>query len=416
MSTRGKTPAAPPVYRPQPTPRVLQQKLHPSRQLAPQPKPAPQAKTAPAAPPVYRPQPTPRALQLKPAVNRPAHPPAHAPVKPSGPVAAPVYTPRPGALQGKIPEPRPQPAPRPLNRQTPPTPSPRPAPAALQPKAPPGHRPAQPQAHAQPIIPLRRPGNFPAPAPRVPAAVQAKAAPGGVVQLANKKGTAKTKSRARVTTGRITKPIKTVKKFCSKKDQSGRIVNVRGLVRQGNKRKRVATTKGKTGKKYTTTESSSPLNKFLKAAGILSVLNRFEGGHAIADVFGGPTARTNTFPLPHAFNTITYKKAEARLKKLLDAKKDSTMEVSIEYPEDPLEGFLTSAERNKLLQKVGQVQLEKLEDLFCTVPGWMAWEVNDGKGGHNWTDFDNIRKDLWPTGTRPDNIITKQFVKAVNNL
>ena len=90
-------PVAPPVYRPQPTPRVLQRKTHvavgtaPPRQQSPasaarqQPhKPAPaaaaaiQPKKPPTAPPVYRPQPTPKVLQTKSAL------PAQAP-RASGP-------------------------------------------------------------------------------------------------------------------------------------------------------------------------------------------------------------------------------------------------------------------------------------------------------------------------------------------
>ena len=55
-----KTPVAPPVYRPQPVPKVLQRKLAtaPPRALPIQPK-------RPVAPPVYRPQPVPRVLQPK---------------------------------------------------------------------------------------------------------------------------------------------------------------------------------------------------------------------------------------------------------------------------------------------------------------------------------------------------------------
>ncbi|MDQ3742879.1 MAG: hypothetical protein M3444_00565 [Acidobacteriota bacterium] len=47
-------PQPPPVYRPQPTPKVLQPKAA-----------APQAGKTPAAPPVYRPQPVPKVLQAK---------------------------------------------------------------------------------------------------------------------------------------------------------------------------------------------------------------------------------------------------------------------------------------------------------------------------------------------------------------
>ena len=80
-----RPPAAPPAYRPQPLPKVLQRKVA----NAPQPR-APQSKGGLAAPPVYRPQPTLRCLQLKQAVapppvlvarntNRPAPPPPYRP-------------------------------------------------------------------------------------------------------------------------------------------------------------------------------------------------------------------------------------------------------------------------------------------------------------------------------------------------
>ena len=80
-----KPPAAPPVFKPQNTPKVLQTKMHVANQRVssskatpvappvyrPQTKKIVQAKmaspvrTTPAAPPAYRPQPTPKVLQLK---------------------------------------------------------------------------------------------------------------------------------------------------------------------------------------------------------------------------------------------------------------------------------------------------------------------------------------------------------------
>jgi hypothetical protein len=57
-------PAAPPVYRPQPTPKVLQRKAVGARQ----PTPSPHSNHLPAAPPVYRPQPAPKVLQTKTAI------------------------------------------------------------------------------------------------------------------------------------------------------------------------------------------------------------------------------------------------------------------------------------------------------------------------------------------------------------
>lgn len=65
-ATTARQPVAPPVYRPQPVPRVLQKKSALSQsQTAP-------LTRQPAAPPVYRPQPVPKVLQQKSAVNRPA--------------------------------------------------------------------------------------------------------------------------------------------------------------------------------------------------------------------------------------------------------------------------------------------------------------------------------------------------------
>lgn len=60
-----KQPVAPPVYRPQPAPKVLQRKMATTHQ------PANQTKPAPVAQPAYRPQPTPKVLQAKPSVLQP---------------------------------------------------------------------------------------------------------------------------------------------------------------------------------------------------------------------------------------------------------------------------------------------------------------------------------------------------------
>lgn len=69
-----KLPAAPPVYRPQPTPRVLQTKRSPgqllqSGQITGAPSKTHLAVVRPAAPPVYRPQPVPMVLQRKVALK-----------------------------------------------------------------------------------------------------------------------------------------------------------------------------------------------------------------------------------------------------------------------------------------------------------------------------------------------------------
>jgi len=431
MSTRVKMP--PQVWPPQGQPGMPPN--HPHARGVLQPKPAvPQAKPVPAAPPVYRPQHAPRVLQPK--VNASQHPSAQAKPSPTThalptahtlPTAHPAHAHRPhpaaAALQAK-PHPGHQPScgARPCAHRPPAAPKP-PLPA---PKTPPGFAGAAPRVNtfapraphaAQPKMaaghPLvnRRPPQIPTPAAAKTVPPPAASNPGGAVQLVRR-----TRSKATVKTGTLTTPISAAKKFSSKKEPGGRVKNVRGLVRKGNTRKRVATTKGSKSGKYTTTESSAPINSFLKKAGLYSHLTRLEGGHAIADVYGGPTARTNTFPLPHAFNTITYKKAESSLKKKLSAKRETAMEVSVEYPDDPLEGFLTPAEKRQLAKRVTPAQLRKLEAIFELVPGWMAWEVNNKQGGHNWTEFDNIRKDFWPTGTKPANIINKDFIKAVRKL
>src|SRR5215211_1788896 len=76
-----KRPVAPPVYRPQPVPKVLQRKTAPGQN----PPPA-QPPHRPVAPPVYRPHAQPAIAQAK--MARPARNKAH-------PVAPPVYRPQP---------------------------------------------------------------------------------------------------------------------------------------------------------------------------------------------------------------------------------------------------------------------------------------------------------------------------------
>jgi hypothetical protein len=241
------------------------------------------------------------------------------------------------------------------------------------------------------------------------------AIPGGVVQLAKRKNAKpKTKSRVTIVKGTDNTRITKAKRLRAVRDTSGRIVNVRSNVRSGNKRGRKTTTKHKT------TDTSNPINSFLKSAlkgtGINSRIVRMEGGHCVADVYGGSLCLSNTVPLPHAFNTISYKKEETSLKKTLPTTKDTTMEVSVEYPKNPLKGFLSDTEQNKLKRLVSTTQYEKLEDLFSNVPTFMAWEVNTDGGGHSWIEFHDIRNDLWPRGTKPKNVLTQDFINAVNNL
>lgn len=145
IQQRRATPVAPPVYRPQPAPKVLQPKAT-----------APQLKKVAAAPPVYRPHPVPKVLQRKVA----AVPPPANTARRTPPAAPPVYRPQPAprVLQPKAagaaapPVYRPQPLPKVLQRKSnQPQPDSRGAarpgwrPGAIQPKAtpqpPPAYRP-----------------------------------------------------------------------------------------------------------------------------------------------------------------------------------------------------------------------------------------------------------------------------------
>jgi hypothetical protein len=99
--------------------------------------------------------------------------------------------------------------------------------------------------------------------------------------------------------------------------------------------------------------------------------------------------------------------------------RDTTMEVSIEYPDDLLEGLLTSKEQTILENKTSKVQVDKLRDLYSEVPEWISWEENDsgGQQQHTWVEFDNVRRDLFPRGTKPKNLINNiDFIKAINSL
>jgi hypothetical protein len=150
----------------------------------------------------------------------------------------------------------------------------------------------------------------------------------------------------------------------------------------------------------------------------LTRIVRFEGGHLIADRYGGPTSVTNTVPLPHTFNCIPYKKEENALHKTL-THQDTTMEVSIQYPDDELEGFLSPSEQRALERKTSKAQVDKLRDLFAEVPEWISWEVNDPNGGkqHDWIEFDDIRSDIFPRGMKPKGLVNDiDFINAVNNL
>ena len=91
-----KRPVAPPVYRPQATPKVLQRKSSSPQNLH-------QAPPRPIASPVNRPQPAPKVLQTKSSVTPPPRN-VQAPPKPVARVAPPVYRPQtvPRVLQAKI--------------------------------------------------------------------------------------------------------------------------------------------------------------------------------------------------------------------------------------------------------------------------------------------------------------------------
>lgn len=93
------SPTAPPVYRPQPTPMVLQRKTvqgqPKSRSLKTNPSP-------PKAPAIYRPQPLPKVLQRRSAPVQPNS--GNAKLKPSAPKAPSIYRPQPApnVLQARI--------------------------------------------------------------------------------------------------------------------------------------------------------------------------------------------------------------------------------------------------------------------------------------------------------------------------
>lgn len=392
-----KAPPAPPVYRPRPVQKVLQQKAAPwTRVNAPRPEAAPHAAHAhiPHAPRAQ--VSAPKTFGVKPPQPTQSHaarPTQHTPVSPFRQTQTP-----PRVLQCKPAE-----APRAgsaSQRQAPPhfrALDARAQPHTIQPKMTAGRE--APPPHRAVIMPSRPPS----------------VTPGGVVQLAKRKNaTPKTKSKVSIVRGTENSRITKAKKLRALRDTSGRIVNVRSNVRGGNKRGRKSTTKHKT------TDTSSPINSFLKNAlkgtGVNSRIVRMEGGHCVADVYGGALCLSNTVPLPHAFNTIAYKKEETSLKKTLPTTKDTTMEVSVEYPKNPLKGFLSDTEQNKLKRLVSTTQYEKLEDLFSSVPTFMAWEVNTDGGGHSWIEFRDIRNDLWPRGTKPKNVLTQAFINAVNSL
>jgi hypothetical protein len=407
---------------------------------------AQQNRKAPAAPPVYRPQPVPKVLQRKSATRMPVNTPPH--------VAAPhaARTPFPHAPHAQSAAPKtfgvkpPQPtqsnAARPTqphaarpNQRTPVNPFKQPQTPSRVLQCKPAeatragilsHRQAPPHVHTRDArtqprtiqpktaasheVPPRGAVIMPSRLPPAPS--------GGVVQLAKKvtgkRAKPKTRSRVTIVRGTDTSRITKAKKLRALLDTSGRIMNVRSNVRGGNKKGRQSTTKHKT------TDTSNPINSFLKSAlkgtGINSRIVRMEGGHCVADVYGGSLCLSNTVPLPHAFNTISYKKEETSLKKTLPTTKDTTMEVSVEYPKNPLKGFLSDTEQNKLKRLVTTAQYEKLEDLFSNVPTFMAWEVNTSGGGHSWIEFHDIRNDIWPRGHKPKNVLTKEFINAVKNL
>jgi hypothetical protein len=93
VSQKPRQPVAPPVYRPQAVPKVLQKKTlqnHASQSA--------QAGRQPVAPPVYRPQPVPKVLQTKQTAYQPTNQTKRAPVAPR------VYSPQPipRVLQRKV--------------------------------------------------------------------------------------------------------------------------------------------------------------------------------------------------------------------------------------------------------------------------------------------------------------------------
>jgi hypothetical protein len=126
QQTRVK-PVAPPVYRPHPTPKVLQPKAA-----------APQVRKAPAAPPVYRPQPSLKCLQPRAATPQQSTP-GRAKAVPEPPSATRVLQPKAAAP----PVYRPQPTSTVLQRKASPTQSPHAGTSRSAPAAPPAISPRQ---------------------------------------------------------------------------------------------------------------------------------------------------------------------------------------------------------------------------------------------------------------------------------
>lgn len=101
-----QAPTPPPVYHPQPVPKVLQKKsaVAPAAVYRPQPVPRVLQKKAAVAPPVYRPQPVPKVLQKKSAIVPGSHA-SHKQVRNAPAAYRPQPTPR--VLQAKFSQTRP---------------------------------------------------------------------------------------------------------------------------------------------------------------------------------------------------------------------------------------------------------------------------------------------------------------------
>jgi hypothetical protein len=185
------------------------------------------------------------------------------------------------------------------------------------------------------------------------------------------------------------------------------------------RRGRVSTTR------FKTTDAVKRLNGFLRNAGLYTTLRRFEGGHLIADRYGGPTSKTNVVPLPHSTNTINYKKMETAVAALLRAHPAIvfTMQVRAIFPDDPLLGVLDVAEQRTVAASVNAGQFAKLQALYRDIPDEIYLRYTDpaNVAQSQQMEVTNIRRDVWPkVGGRidkPAGLATNAaFLAAINRL
>ena len=217
----------------------------------------------------------------------------------------------------------------------------------------------------------------------------------------------KARAKSKVEKGHEGVGLSGVSKFSgskiSKADTRIKLARAKASLR---KRGRVSTTG------FKTTDAVDDLNAFLAGAGFKTSRMRFEGGHLIADVLGGPTSTTNVVPMPHTVNTKTFKSIEHDIRTELAGRtpSEAQMEVDVSYSADDLEGFLTSSEQTTLDGKVGAAKMGLLRQLFKSVPDWMSVQLEDaGGGGRKYWDLKSIRNDIWPWGEKPADVFDAAY-------